>query len=71
MEMVAHQPDYYIGGILVKDEWKGKFNCTEEQLYEHLEIDCDTDLESLIVLNMIDSLKTYQLWWDKVQNERG
>jgi hypothetical protein len=63
--MEPHKPDHWVAGLLAGDEWRGKFHATEEELYEHLEKDCDSDAEALLVYNVIDSMKVYQLWWEK------
>lgn len=67
MAFEPHKPDYYVAGLKVGDEWKGKFHADEDGLYAHLEKDCETDEEGLIVIGMIEALKYYQIWWEDVR----
>lgn len=61
------EPEKYVAGVWVEErqEWLGKFHATEEELYSYLEKDCDDELESLLILQMVDALK-----WSEIAIER-
>lgn len=64
---VPWMSDYYVAGVWHEGEqdWKGKFAATEEELYTHMEDDCDDELEVLLCLQMVDALK-----WSQIGIER-
>jgi len=67
--MIAHKPDYYVGGIYVEDEgvWKGNFIATSDELFNYAEHSVYTIVEYELVLGLIHTQQIYEIWWEKVQ----
>lgn len=69
IEFEAHKPSKFIAGIYLhqKDEWKGKFEATADELVQY-GLDAElTDQEFAIVTMMIDAQQFYEQWWNKVK----
>lgn len=58
-----HEVGKYVGGILVQDEWRGRFHVPEMGLWQELEADYVTELEAVLIMDMIQAAQVYDEWW--------
>lgn len=66
---IAHQPDYYIAGICIKDQWIGEFHATTEDLMEYaITSEGIGEPEMLLIDDMIEAQLVYKQWWERVSN---
>lgn len=67
-----HQPELYIAGIYIhqKNEWRGKFAVTVDELFNYAEYDVKTVEEYTVVLDMVQAQQVYAMWWDSVRQKK-
>jgi hypothetical protein len=67
MEHVPHLPKHWAAGILKEDEWVGEFYATPQELLVWCEEEFQDELVVQLVLDLCDSQKVYEEWWEGVR----
>jgi hypothetical protein len=63
-----HQPDHYIAGICIEDQWIGEFYATNEELLEYaITNDSLGDPELQLIDDMIEAQLVYSKWWERIR----